>query len=84
MPIINNAASSPPSRGENWVPTHSGDRERRDNGIWIKYYQEGSGTADWRARFENLPNQQPCYQVEGGLSDFVERVRNKADKLHLP
>jgi len=84
MPILKNPASESLSRGEKWVPTHSGDQEMRPNGILIEYYQEGCDIAHWRARFKNLPDKRIRYPSEGSLSFFVARVRNEADKLVMP
>jgi len=80
MPIIKNADSGSLSREEYWVPTRSGDREKRSNGIVIKYYKEGSGS-DWHASFENQPKEIPLQGMSMPLENFVSEVRKKADKL---
>ena len=85
MPIINNAASSPPPpREENWVPTHSGDRERRDNGILIEYTTTTLGGKQWRATFVGLNIGEPPQQGGLALSIFVKQVRSIADYHDSP
>jgi hypothetical protein len=84
MPILKNPASGSFSRGEKWVPTHSGEQEERPNGILIEYYQEGCDIAHWRAIFKNHSDKRIRYPSEGSLSSFVARVRNEADMLDMP
>jgi hypothetical protein len=84
MPILNNPDSGSLSREENWVPTRSGERERRPNGILIEYYQEGCDIAHWRAIFKDLPDKRIRYPSEGSLRLFVARVRSEADNFVMP
>ena len=83
MPILNNPASGSLSREENWVPTRSGDREIRPNGILIEYYKIDP-ELDWRAKFINYLNIQTSRQMSTPLKNFVADVRNEADQLETP
>lgn len=80
MPILNNPASGSLSRGEKWVPTHSGEQEKRPNGIVIAYHQVGTGP-DWGAEYKNQTQERFQRGVNEPLENFVTRVRKDADML---